>query len=84
MVCRAHSPVIGEDSPLTEELSLFNSNEFKNAKYSDEEFIKRCYLTFLDREPDKKIIATRVLAAGVLKPKEAFTFLKKYCIILKM
>lgn len=33
---------------------------------------------FVDRVLDlnKKIIATRVLAAGVLKPKEAFTFLK--------
>ena len=25
---------------------------------------------------DKKIIATRIMAAGVLKPKEAFTFYK--------
>ena len=33
---------------------------------------------FVDRvlSLNKKIIATRVLAAGVLKPKEAFTFLK--------
>lgn len=33
---------------------------------------------FVDRvlNLNKKIIATRVLAAGVLKPKEAFTFLK--------
>ncbi|MBR1611713.1 MAG: hypothetical protein IJ672_09600, partial [Methanobrevibacter sp.] len=33
---------------------------------------------FVDRvlKLNKKIIATRVLAAGVLKPKEAFTFLK--------
>ena len=33
---------------------------------------------FIDRvlKLNKKIIATRILAAGVLKPKEAFTFLK--------
>ncbi len=33
---------------------------------------------FVDRvlSLNKKIIATRILAAGVLKPREAFTFLK--------
>ena len=33
---------------------------------------------FVDRllKLNKKVIATRILAAGVLKPKEAFTFFK--------
>ena len=32
---------------------FFHSQEFLNKKVSDEEYVKICYKTFLDREPDK-------------------------------
>ena len=38
-------------------------------------YLKLLYVLKI-KKLDKKIIATRILAAGVLKPKEAFTFYK--------
>lgn len=32
---------------------IFFSDEFINKKYDNGEFVRRCYLTFMDREPDK-------------------------------
>ena len=45
---------------------FFNSGEFLQRGYSDQEFVVRCYRTFLNREPDAGCLAnwTRHLAQG--------------------
>ena len=45
---------------------FFNSEEFLKKNYSDQEFVTRCYRTFLNREPDSKGFSdwTRVLSQG--------------------
>lgn len=54
--------------PLNSLSYMMDINAFNNSQR--QEFVDRLL------KLDKKIIATRILAAGVLKPKEAFTFFK--------
>ena len=44
----ANRKVTGQQAAIT----FFSSAEFKNHNYPNDEFIKRCYRTFLNREPD--------------------------------
>ncbi|MBO4637738.1 MAG: DUF4214 domain-containing protein [Clostridiales bacterium] len=43
----------GSDSGRDVAYGFFESPEFINASYSDEEFVRRLYATFFDREPDQ-------------------------------